>query len=179
MKQKTAYLFGMVGVLAVGAVAVASNAGFLQGKLRPSVSTTSALCSQMTLFEGNVDSSSDFITMLDRLSSSTSCPHQISANAYPVSTGSGSSYPMNVAIECSADELEVQYDTTTDSYQIECERTYGDLEFAIRANLTPMEDGTYELGVNSSTNDVDNHLYYSYSLDPDTLNIDRISMDSY
>ena len=178
MKKKTAYLVGMFAVLAVGATAVASNSGVLQGKVSPSTPTF-ASCSLTTLFEGNVGDSTDFMDMLSDLSSGSRCPHQISANAYPVSTGSGSSYPMNVAIECSADELEVQYDTTTDSYQIECERTYGDLEFAIRANLTPMEDGTYELGVNSSTNDVDNHLYYSYSLDPDTLTIDRISMDSY
>lgn len=178
MKKKTVYLASLTGVLVLGAVAMASNAGVLQGKFG-SPSSYASVCSPTTLFEGNVDGSSDFRAMLKNLSSRGTCFYQISANAYSVSTGSGYSYPMNVAMECNADELGVQYDREDDSYEIECERSYEDFEYAIRANLTLMEDGAYQLGVNSSVTDLNNHLYYSYSLDPESFSVDRISESSY
>ncbi|MFA6024189.1 MAG: hypothetical protein WC777_03170 [Candidatus Gracilibacteria bacterium] len=171
MKKKIVYLTGALGVLLVSAVAVASNPGMLQGKLSPITS-----CVQENLFDGVPDDSADFIAMLDGLSSATApsiCPIQIQANAYPVDSG----YPMNVSLMCSSSELGVTHEPTVDTYEIECAQEFGSVEYAIRANLTLMEDGSYQLGANADT--TGEHAHFVYTLDPETLLITRLPLDRY
>ncbi len=173
MKTRSKALFGtVVGLLLVLGVTYFASGNSLQGKFGPS--TSISLCSSYsTVFEGDVDDSSDFISLMSSLSSGTVCPYSIYANAYPVD----GHYPMNAYFECSSTELEVQYDTTDDSYQIECTQETDGLTQEIRANLTPEDDGTYTLGANMDVET--DHVRLSYTLDPDTLSITKMKSSDY
>ncbi len=172
MKTRPKVLLGTVAalLLVVGAGYFASG-NLLQGKISPSA--VSPCSASSTVFEGDVDSSADFISLLSSLSSSVVCPYSIYANAYPVD----GHYPMNAYFECSSTELEVQYDTTNDSYQIECTQVTDGLTQEVRANLTPEDDGTYTLGVNMDIET--DHVYNNFTLDPDTLSITKMKSSDY
>lgn len=170
MKTKTKVLSAVAGVLLVVlGVSLYSSGSFSSGQGKFSPSTSISPCSSTsTVFEGDVDDSADFIKLMKSLSTSKICSYSIHANAYAVDGHT----PMNANFECSSTELEVQYDTTGDSYQIECSQVTDGLTQEIRANLTPEEDGTYTLGANMDI-ETDN-VSLNFNLDPDTLTIDKL-----
>lgn len=181
MKQK--YLLMVLAVVLVGGLAYAGTSGLLfQGKftIPSSPVTVIPLCpsSYTTVFEGDVDTTTDFMTLLEGLESGVFCPYQLSANMEPYS----GSYHTNIAFECDSSTLEVMADATMDSYQIECTQVTGDLTQAMRANLTIERDSSgaissSTLGVNMDM--VTDHTYINTVLDPDTLTITKLSSSSY